>query len=108
MRPGAALDGLVIRVEQVALVDRETAAADARGQPFAQRLQGRDPRVEVRSPAVREALPVAAAGGTLRRETIERRADLAQRDPGRTACLDEGDPAQDGPVVAALVAVRAL
>ena len=36
----------------------------------------------------------------------QRRADLAERDAGRSARLDECDPAQHGAVVAALVAVR--
>jgi hypothetical protein len=103
----AAGGGFVVGVEQVALVDREAAAPDARGQAVAEGLQRFDAPVEVVSPLVREALPVLAARRAPRGEAIERCADLGERDSGGAAGLDEGDPAQDGAVVASLVAVGA-
>ena len=106
MGSGALCFGLVVGVQQLALVDREAAAADAGGQALAQGLQGLDACVEVVTPAARQALPVAPARRSARRQARECGADLDERDAGGSACLDERDPAKNGSVVAALVAVR--
>src|SRR5215470_14841717 len=103
VRAGAPLGRFVVGVQKVALVDREAAAADAGGQAVTQGLEGRDPCLEVLAPAVREALPVAAARRAVRGEAVEGVADLAERDPGGAACLDERDPPQDRALEAALV-----
>src|SRR6266571_2867253 len=104
---GAARGGFVVGVQEVALVDREAAATDARGESVAQALQRLDARVEVVSPAVREAFPVLAAGRAASGQARERRPDVGEGDARGSAGLDEGNPAQDGAVVAALVAVGA-
>src|SRR5947208_14832030 len=93
---GAAIRGLVVGVEQVALVDREAAAADARRQAVAEGLQSLDAVVEVVAPLVREPLPVLAARGAASGEAVKCLADLGQRDSGCPAGLDERDPAQHG------------
>src|SRR5881392_4466013 len=95
----------VVGVEQVALVDREAAAADARRQAVAEGLESLDAGVEVVSPLVREALPVLAARRAPRGEAFERASDVGERHSRCSAGLDERDAAQDGAVVAALVAV---
>src|SRR5262245_57506523 len=105
VRPRALGRGLVVGVQQLAAVDREAAAADARRQALAEGLQGLDARVEVVAPAVRETLPVAAARGAVARQRPERAPDPLERDAGRAARLDEREPAQDGAVVAALIPV---
>src|SRR5687768_12451443 len=97
---------LVLRIEQLALVDREAAAADARRQAPAERLEGRDAAVEVGAPALREALPVAAGRDAVLGQRRERLVDPLQRDSRRLAGLDERDPAEHRALVAALVAVR--
>src|SRR5262245_9393129 len=61
VRAGAPRCRLVVGVQEVALVDREAAAPDAGGEAVPQGFEGRDPCFEVLTPAVREALPVAAA-----------------------------------------------
>src|SRR5436189_3706451 len=106
MRAGSPFRGLVVRVEQRAFVDREAAAADAGREPAAQRLEGGDLPVEVVAPSAGEPFPVSsrwrAAGG----QAVERGSDPLQADPRGPAGLDQRDPAQDGAVVATLVAAR--
>src|SRR2546430_8924788 len=104
---GAADSGFVVRVQQIALVDREAAAADAGREAVAEGEEIRDAAVEVVAPFVREAFPVLAARGAPRRQAVERVLDLGQLDAGGAAGLHERDPAEDGAVVTALVAVRA-
>src|SRR5919197_228205 len=105
MRSGPLPGGLVVGVEQRALVDRQAAAADARGEPVAHCLEGPDPAVEVLAPAAGEPFPVAARRGARGGERVERGPDPLERDPGGAAGLDQRDPAQDGTAVAPLVAV---
>ena len=106
-RPGR-LRGAVDRVEEAAGAEREAAAADAGGEVVADALEQRDALLDVVPPGAREALPVALrrrlAGGQQR----QRGADRGQRDARRSARLDDGDAAQDGALVAALVAVASL
>jgi hypothetical protein len=104
---GSPRGGFVVRIEQLAPVDREAAAADARRQAVSEGLQRLDSPVEVLSPGVREAFPILAARRSAPLEAVERLADLGERDAGSPAGLDEGDPTQDGSVVAALVSVGA-
>src|SRR4029079_14208081 len=69
VRPSAERTRLVRGVEQRTRAQRETAAADARRQPAADRLRQRGPLVELAPPAAREPFPVALrrrlAGGQL-------------------------------------------
>src|SRR5262245_59943161 len=59
MRAAAERTGFVLGVEQRTGSERETAAADARRQPPADRLVRRDALVELAAPATGEPLPVA-------------------------------------------------
>src|SRR6266581_7956709 len=102
-----ALSGFVVWIQQVALVDREAAAADACRQAVAEGFQSLDAGVEVVAPLVREAFPVLPGRGTARREPRERGVDLGEGESSGAAGLDERDPPEHGSVVAALVAVGA-
>src|SRR5581483_7087524 len=73
----------------------------------ADRLECRDPLVELGAPCVREALPVALRRLLAFRERVERVADPLERDPGRFPRLHDGDPPQGERRIAALVAIRA-
>src|SRR5215210_4008739 len=97
---------LVLRIEQLAFVDREAAAPDACRQAAAEGLEHRDPAVEVGAPPLRQAFPVAAARDPVLGQSGERLVDLSQRDAGGLARLDESDSPEHRAVVAALVAVR--
>src|SRR5437763_10054159 len=59
VRASADRTGLVLGIEQRARAQRETAAADARREAAADRLERRDALVELAPPAAREPLPVA-------------------------------------------------
>ena len=59
----AELRGLVLKVQQLALVDRQAPAADARREPAPQPLERGDPPVEVVAPGAREPFPVAPRRG---------------------------------------------
>src|SRR5207253_7386570 len=85
--------------------EREATAADARREPFAEALERRDAAVEILAPAARKALPVAAVRRPVLWEGPEGGVDPLEWDPGGAARLDERDPPQHRPVVAALVAV---
>src|SRR5829696_1551698 len=100
MRAGPELRSFVVGVEQLAAVDRETTAADARVEPRAQRLERRDAALDVRTPAAREALPVTAGRRSVGRERLQRAPDPRQRDTGRPPRLHEGDSPQRRAVVA--------
>jgi hypothetical protein len=65
--------------------------------------------VEMRSSisaCLRETLPVALRGSSVVRERGEPGSDLGERDSGSASGTDEGDAAQDGALVATLVALR--
>src|SRR2546429_3461029 len=98
--------GLVAGVEEAAGLQREAAAADARRQSRANRIEGRDPLVELRGPAARQPLPVAFRRLRVR-ERVERRADPLERDARGLAGLHERDAPQRHTWVAALVPVGA-
>src|SRR2546423_5422997 len=59
VRAAAEASGLVAGIEQAASLQRETAAADACREPAADRLERRDPLVELPPPGARQTLPVA-------------------------------------------------
>src|SRR2546421_1708209 len=59
VRASAERTRLVLRIEQRAGAERQTAAADARRQSAADRLERRNALVELALPAAREHLPVA-------------------------------------------------
>src|SRR4051794_25358691 len=107
---GAAAEsgGLVGGVQQAAGLERETAAADARRQPAADRLQHLDALVELPCPGARQAFPVALRRRLVRRKRVERLPDPLERDSRLLARLDERHPAECRRDVTALVAVGAL
>src|SRR5207248_3623761 len=108
LRAGTFAGSLVVGVEQLAAIDRQAAAADARGHPVADCLQRCNPTVEIVAPATREPFPVAAGRRSARRQRVERSADLLERDSRSSTGLDESDPPQDGTLVAPLVSARPL
>src|SRR6478735_7155487 len=107
VRAAAERTRLVIRVEQGAGAKRETAAADARRQPTADRLERRDALVELAPPAAREPLPVALRRRLAGRERLEGSPDPLEWDAGRLSRLQKRDAPQRDGRVAPLVAVRA-
>jgi hypothetical protein len=108
VRTGTGLPRLVVGIEQLAGVDRQTAAADAGREPVADRLERRDAVVNVLAPALGQPLPVAAVRGPVRRQGGKGRADPVERYTRRAAGLDQRDPPQHGSLVAALVPGRSL
>src|SRR2546425_1336834 len=97
--------GFVSGVEQAAGLQRQAAAADARVQPRTNRLEGRDPLVELSGPAAREPLPVTL-GGLPVRQCVECRANPLERDAGDPARLHERDAAKGDARIPPLIAVR--
>ena len=108
VRATAEATRLVTGIQEVARLERQAAAADARRQPAADRPQRLDPRVELGDPAPREPLPVPLRRRLAGGERVERLLDPVERDAGLLAGLDERDAAQGRRDVAALVAVRPL
>src|SRR5579875_588720 len=99
---GAAGPGAVARIGERTAVERQAAAADALGEAGAQALELRDALVDPCGPCAREARPVPPAGGAVRGQLLELGGDLVEREPDPLREHDEGDPAQDGPGVAAV------
>src|SRR5215471_3315279 len=96
---------LVGRVEQRARAERETAAADARRQPAADRLERCDALVELAPPAAREPLPVALRRRLALWQLVERGSNPFERNTCRLPRLDERHAPQSDGRVAPLVAV---
>src|SRR3954447_494536 len=108
MGPASESGGVVGGVEQAARLERETAAADARRQPAADRLQHLDPLVELARPTARQSLPVALRRRLVRGQRVQRVPDPLERDPRLLAGLDERDSSERRRDVAPLVALGAL
>jgi hypothetical protein len=106
MRAGAARGGLVVGIQQVALVDRQAATADAGRQAAAKCLQRLDLPVDLVTPPAREPLPVAARRRASGRQRVECSANPLQRNPCGAPGLDQRDAAQHRALVATLVAAR--
>src|ERR1044072_6914513 len=100
----ALLAELVVRVGQRALVDRQTAAADAVGQTVAQVLQLLDALGEVGAPALRDPRPVLLGQDVVLGEERQHVPDPRQRDADPLRGAYEGHPAERVAGVAALVA----
>ena len=108
VRPRTGLAGLVAGVEERAAVDREAAAADAGREAVAERVERGYSPIQIVAPAAGEAFPVTARGTAMRGKRLERRTDPVEWDPGCAAGLDERDPTEHRPLVAALVSARAV
>src|SRR5216684_2617717 len=80
VRAAAETSSLVVGVEQPACLERQTAAADARRQPAADRLERRDALVELAAPAAREPFPVALRRRAALRQGVEGGANALERD----------------------------
>src|SRR4051794_28945485 len=106
LRASAERTRFVAGIEQRARAERETAAADARRQPAADRLERRDALVELPAPAAREPLPIALRRGLPPRHLAEGGGDPAGGAAGRLPRLHERDAAQGDARVAPLVSVR--
>src|SRR5690554_2744781 len=102
--PGPLLPELVARVAQGTGVDRQAAAADAVAEVVAQPAQAGDAVVQVRLPAGRQPAPVLGRRRAAVRQQRQRLADGLERNTGALRDLDDGDPAQHIPGIAALVA----
>src|SRR6266576_2648700 len=98
---------LVIRVEQLAGVDREATAADAGREPAAKRLERGNATVDVLAPAAGQPLPIAAVRGSVRRKRRKGCTNPFEGNPRGAPSLDQRDPPKDGPLVSALVSSRA-
>jgi hypothetical protein len=103
VRAGAFGGQLVALVDQAALGEGEAAAADAAGEPVAELLQPGDALVEGFLPAVGGALPELHGRRRVLGQEVQDLADQRERDADRLRGPDEGDPAQRGAVVTALV-----
>src|ERR1041385_891179 len=75
-RPGPQAGGSIARIGQVAAVEREAAAPDARRQPGSQSLELRDPLVDAGRPGAGEPRPVPSARHPARRQALELGPDL--------------------------------
>jgi hypothetical protein len=85
VRSAAERTRFVTRIEQGARPQREAAAADARRQPAADRLERRNALVELAPPAPRQPLPVALRRLLARGQLVERGPDPLERDTGTSA-----------------------
>src|SRR4051794_1530764 len=105
VRASAERTRFVPGIEQCTGAERETAAADARRQAPADRLERRDALVELPAPAAREPLPVALRRCLSHRQLVERGPDPVERDAGCLPRLQERDAPQGDACVAPLVSV---
>ena len=97
---------LVVRVEKLAGVDRETAAADAGREPVAECFEGGDAAVDVLAPAAGKPLPVASVRCAVRRQSRKSSTDPVEGNSRGAPGLNQRDPPKHGPLVAALVSRR--
>ena len=95
------------RVTKRTFLKREAATADAAYDLVAKLGQGPDPLVEHAGPGIGEIAPVCRSGDMIVRHIGQRVLDDRQRDAGTLGNADDGDPAQDGAVITALVSFRA-
>src|SRR5262249_39689670 len=106
LRARAARRGSVVRVQEPATPQRETAAADAGREPPPNRLKRRDALVELAPPACREPLPIALGRLPVDGQRVEGVPGAVARNARRLPGLDQRDAAKRHDRVAALVAVR--
>ena len=105
-RRGARRAERVVRVGQLAVGQRQAAAADASGQAVPQVLERADPLVEVAAPGRGQPGPVPRGGRPALGQRVQGGLDLGQRDADTLRGADERHPAQHGPRIAPLVAGR--
>src|SRR6266498_331295 len=108
VRAAAEPSCLVVGIEQTARLEREAAAADARVEPSADRLERLDAHVELLAPAAREPLPVALRRRASLGKGVERATDPLERDAGGLARPHESHAAERDCGIAALVAVGSV
>ena len=77
--------GAIVRIGQLAALQRQTAAADALGQPRLETLELGDLVVDPARPAARQPRPVALVRGSIGRQLCELAADLLERQTDRAA-----------------------
>jgi hypothetical protein len=97
---------LVVRVQQLAGVDREATAADAGREPVAKPLKRGNATVDVLAPTAGQPLPVAAGRGPVHRKRRKRRTNPFEGNSRGTSSLDQRDPPKHCPLVATLVSRR--
>jgi hypothetical protein len=107
-RAGAEAGSTVVGVGELAAVERETAAADALGEPELQALELGDALVDPRAPGGREVRPVLAGGGMVWRELRELKTDLLEPQPDALGEDDEGDAAEHGARKASMAGAGSL
>src|SRR5688572_6909245 len=106
-RAGAVGRHRVAGVAQRALLQAQTAAADAAVEPVAEQLDASDLLVEPLPPVPAQLGPVGLGGGAVLRQRRHGLTDLVQGEPDPLCGPDERDPAKGGLLVAPLVAGRA-
>src|SRR5262249_2907424 len=98
----------VVRIRQLAAVERKTPATDALGEPALEAFELFDAGVDPLPPPFREPLPVAPPWHTLAGKFVQLGSDLLQGQADPLGEDDEGDPAQDRARVAAVAGAGAL
>lgn len=106
-RGGTAGSHPVVRVVQRAGVQRQTAAADATGEPVPQPLQPVDAGIELVAPALRQLRPVRSARSVIVRQGPQRVRDVLQAQSHALGGADERQSSQHASLVTSLVAARA-
>src|SRR5437588_1479627 len=94
--------GAVLRIRELAAVERQTAAPDALRQAGLQPLELGDARIDPGAPTRGQPRPVAPIGRPVGRELGELRANLLERQADPLGEHDEGDPSQNRAGVAAV------
>lgn len=89
------LGGDVIRIEDVAALERLAAAADAHRQAITNGLEHTNLLVEPRPPGLGEQLPLLLARRSICGQRLETVSYLAQREANLLGRSDEGDSSQD-------------
>jgi len=98
----------IVAVEELALVERQAAAADAPGYAVAQALQLPDPMVEIGCPQPRDFHPVLPVGNVVGRQPRQHLADLGEWNADLLGDLDNRDAPQHVLAIAPLVAAGAV
>ena len=96
-------------IDQLASLERETAASDAGGQIIAETLELLDPGVELFTPRRSQLRPVGFAGGPPPWKAVEGLTDVGERDTNRLCSPDEREPAErvaPEPSLVALIPTR--
>jgi hypothetical protein len=107
-RARSSRSGHIIWVVQGALLERQAAASDARGQIVSESFEQRDLTVEPRPPGARQPRPVGCRRRSAFGQCGQSRLDLVQREPDPLRDSNKGNPPDGVPVELALAARASL